>query len=262
MKAFLIALLCTLLGIAAAKAQTPQIYNCQMPGDYLVNEELCFTFDVAENLNVGFGPYLRIMLPPGVQLHSAVFGAGSTLMLVDTAAGTPLKDPYRNSGTIADSVSLPVGWTFWVLTYPVGSVSAGGVSLTTVMCFLMDPAQVTIGQPLNIQLQAGYIYGGTPTGATGPSLGPLWTGQITPELYYYKKSSGPLPRHDRTQALTGRSSTASPSILRMRKRSRILCFKTTCPTASCSCQAHSPTRLVAWQIPAASPQVCPAAISQ
>jgi gliding motility-associated-like protein/uncharacterized repeat protein (TIGR01451 family) len=187
-----------LLVIGMAHAQVPQITRNLIPSDYFVNEEFCFTLDLEETANTGFGPYLRIMLPPGVNLSSATFTGNSTLTLVDTSTGTWMKDPHRNSGTVGDSVLLPPGWTFYILDYPVGSVTAGGVALTTRICLIMDPAIVTIGVPLDIQFQGGYIYGNTPTGSNGPTLGPLWTGQVTPLLYLYGKTSAPLPRHDRT----------------------------------------------------------------
>lgn len=198
MKALLVTMLLTLVGMGTAVAQVPQINHCLLPQDYFVNEEFCFTLELEETVNTGFGPYLLIMLPPGVQLQSAAFTSGSTLALVDTSNGTPLKDPHRNSGTLSDSITLPVGWTLHVLDYPVGSVTLGGVALSTTICLIMDPNQVTIGVPLDVQFQAGYIYGGTPTGSNGPTLGPLWSGQVTPQLYLYKKTSAPLPRHDRT----------------------------------------------------------------
>jgi gliding motility-associated-like protein len=198
MKALFVLLFFSLFGLQFANAQVPLITRSLMPPDYFVNEEFCFTVDLQESSNTGFGPYLRIMLPPGVQLNSASFANGSSLMLVDTSNGAPLKDPYRNSGTLADSVSLPAGWMFYILTYPVGSVTAGGVSLVTNLCLLMDPNTVTIGQQLQVLLQGGYIYGNTPTGSNGPTLGPLFNGHVTPWLYTYRKTSAPLPRHDRT----------------------------------------------------------------
>lgn len=193
---FLIAIFTLLCSLALAQA--PVINHCLMPPDYLVNEEFCFTLDLEESATVGFGPYLRIMLPPGMELTNAAFGGGATLNLIGTSTGAPLKDPHRNSGTLADSVTLAPGWTFWVLDYPVGSMTVGGVGLQTLLCLKMDPNIVTIGQPVPVLLQAGYIYGDTPTGIHGPTLGPVFNGNVVPLLYLYFKTSAPLPRHDRT----------------------------------------------------------------
>jgi gliding motility-associated-like protein/uncharacterized repeat protein (TIGR01451 family) len=199
MKAYLISALIALIGFSSLLAQVPQVNHCLLPTDYFVNEEFCFTLDLEETANTGFGPYLRIMLPPGVDLHQASFAtSGSTLSLIGVSTGALLKDPHRNSGTVADSVSLPSGWSFYILDYPVGSVTSNGVALITTICLLMDPNVVTLYQPLDIQFQGGYIYGNTPTGSNGPTLGPLWSGQVTPQLFTYKKTSAPLPRHDRT----------------------------------------------------------------
>lgn len=190
------ALLCLVCSLTLA--QSPVINHSLLPPDYMVNEEFCFTFDLEESATVGFGPYLRIMLPPGMELTNASFASGSTLTFIGTSTGAPLKDPHRNSGTLADSITLAAGWTFWVLDYPVGSMTMGGVGLQTVMCLKMDPNIVTIGQPVPVLLQAGYIYGNTPTGLNGPTLGPVYSGNVVPILYRYFKTSSPLPRHDRT----------------------------------------------------------------
>jgi gliding motility-associated-like protein/fimbrial isopeptide formation D2 family protein/uncharacterized repeat protein (TIGR01451 family) len=197
-KALLLLGILWLFASGTVHSQVPQISNCQMPADYFVNEEFCFTLDLEESANTGFGPYLRIMLPPGVNLNSAQFSGIANLTLVDTSTGAWMKDPNLNTGLQSDSVMLPVDWTFYILDYPVGSVTSSGVALTTDICLFMDPNIVTIGIPLNVQFQAGYIFGNTPTGANGPTLGPLWNGFVTPLLYVFSKTSAPLPRHDRT----------------------------------------------------------------
>ncbi|MEM6273042.1 MAG: hypothetical protein AAF998_26750, partial [Bacteroidota bacterium] len=179
-------------------AQVPVITGNTAPSENFINEEFCFSVTLEEGLGTGYGPYLRIFLPPGVDLNSVSFASTGTLTLQGVSTGTAINDPNHDFGTPNDSVTIPVGWSFYTFDYPVGSVTAGGVPLETEVCLQFDPGVVPLGTPQDIQFQTGYIFGDTPTGDNGPTLGPLQTTMITPTLYLFEKEYLTLPKYDRT----------------------------------------------------------------
>ncbi|MEM7039629.1 MAG: hypothetical protein AAF570_21830, partial [Bacteroidota bacterium] len=194
----LLCVLVLILGANYISGQTPSATN-NASGDEFVNEQFCFPVELMNTgPNAGYGPYFRLILPPGVTFNAANPVVGSaTVTVVGTFAGVPLKDPVLDTETAIDSVTGPVGHTLIIVQLPIGSITTGGITPEIEVCVTMDPNIVTIGTPVPIDVVPVYEFGDTPTGANGPIVGAPSTGMVTPVLYTYEKYSD-APKQDRT----------------------------------------------------------------
>ncbi|MEL7060190.1 MAG: isopeptide-forming domain-containing fimbrial protein, partial [Acidobacteriota bacterium] len=180
-----LAAIALLIGFMApsAGAQTPAVsLSPSLPADAFAGESFCFSAGFTNTGAPGFGPYLLVTLPPGVTFDSATaFGGGSGSLVGTFGLSGLLTDPI--SGT---SIAGTTGGQLVVVTFPVGSVVAGGPVLDVEICATLDPA-VTIGGPLDIAVTPGYSLGDTPTGDNGPILGTPVTEAVTPVLAIAEK---------------------------------------------------------------------------
>ncbi|MEM6793156.1 MAG: isopeptide-forming domain-containing fimbrial protein, partial [Acidobacteriota bacterium] len=177
-------LLALALTPAAARAQTPMTsVTPSLPADVFAGESFCFTASLSNSGPPGFGPYLLVVLPPGVSFDSAAAlggGSGSVIGTLDPAG--MINDPISGS-----AITGPPGGSLVLVTIPVGSVVAGGPLLEVEVCATLDP-DVTIGAPLDITVLPGYELGDTATGDNGSILGAPVTGQVTPVLALAQKA--------------------------------------------------------------------------
>ena len=171
----------------AVLGQTPSLQDGPGAGTVLGSGPVSFTYNFQNSGSPGFGPYIRLILPPGVSFNGAmVFGVAASANIVGTfpvSPGNQLTDPV--TGTL---VTGPDGGTLVIVTYPVGSVVTGGPDLEmTINATVADT--VPIGVPLPIDAIPVYRFGNTPTGVNGPIVGAVLSGTITPTLYEFFKTN-------------------------------------------------------------------------
>jgi len=190
LRVFLRACLWTTLSLAPAMAQTPTLSGG--PGALTVLDEnpVSFTFTLNNVGAPGYGPYIRLILEPGLNFNGATsFGVAAATQMVGTFPASPgnqLTDPITGQ-----SVTGPPGATLTILTYAVGSVVSGGPDLDMTVSVTLDPG-VTIGVPLGVSGQPVYRFGDTPTGTNGPIAGAVLNGSVTPILFeVFKDNDAP-----------------------------------------------------------------------
>lgn len=172
--------------ISPSYAQTPDV-DLNLPAENFVGEQFCFSAGVTNSGNPGYGPYLRLILPPGITLNSATFlnlGVTTTTVGVFPAApGNQLTDPVINQ-----PVTGTTGHTLIIIELPIGSVVTGAPPLVVEMCATISTT-ATVGAPLPVSVTPVYEFGNTPTGANGPIVGAPLTDTITPTLYIFEKTN-------------------------------------------------------------------------
>ena len=173
------------LAAGLAFAQTPSITS-GVPSQSFLGESFCFDTTLTNTGSPGYGPYLRLVLPPELSFGSAeIFGASATVISLGNfpaAPGNQLTDPF--TGT---SVTGPAGSSFRIIELPVGSVVTGNPPLTTEICLTIQPAAL-VGTPYPVGLTPVYRYGDTPTGANGPIVGVSPTQTVTPTVLLFEKT--------------------------------------------------------------------------
>ena len=168
-----------------AFAQTPSITS-GVPSESFLGEQFCFDTTLTNAGTPGYGPYLRLILPPELSFDSAeIFTSTATVISVGNFPASPgnqLTDPF--TGT---SVTGPAGSSFRIIELPVGSVVTGNPPLTTEICLTIQPAAL-VGTPYPVSLTPVYRYGDTPTGANGPIVGVSPVQTVTPTVLLFEKT--------------------------------------------------------------------------
>ncbi|MAU10680.1 MAG: hypothetical protein CL607_12720 [Anaerolineaceae bacterium] len=145
----------------------PNISGLPYPASIWANEQACFTARFTNSgTNPGFGPYLRVLLPPELILDSADFiNTPQSIINVGTftGPGNQLTDPISE-----DNVIGTTGWQFFVIRYPIGSVVTGNPPLDMEMCLSVDESIALIGITYPFEIIPGYEFGDTATGDNGP----------------------------------------------------------------------------------------------
>jgi len=191
----LLVLLALAIAATTVNAQTlPPGLNGAPPTESFIGEGFCFSTEIINpGGDPGYGPYLRVFLPPGMTFDSAsVFGldlAGLGLVtdagVFPPAPGNQLVDPL--TGTI---VTGPEGARFVTLMAPVGSVVFGQPPIVFEVCMTIDlPPDAAVGSPIDVTLQPVYLFGDTPTGDNGPIEGTAVTSPVTPSLILFDKTA-------------------------------------------------------------------------
>ncbi|MEM1082233.1 MAG: isopeptide-forming domain-containing fimbrial protein, partial [Pseudomonadota bacterium] len=167
-------------------AQTPQITQT-VPNESFLGETFCFETELTNIGPAGFGPYLRLVLPPELSFDSAtIFGSAVDVQNVGVfppAPGNELIDPV-----IDQPVTGPEGGSLVILTYPVGSVVEDGPPLPIETCLTMQPG-AQLGVPIPIEITPVYQFGDTATGANGPIVGTPITPSVTPTVLMFSKAN-------------------------------------------------------------------------
>jgi len=182
-----------------AMAQTPVVTN-GIPASGASGEQ--FTFDIGFSNGSGgpgYGPYVRLVLDPGLSLDAAQY-AGTSVAVTNVgtfpaAPGNMLTDPKTG-----DMVTGPEGGTLLLLGLPLGSVVTGGPDIDIATTLTIDMA-ADIGTPLNASVQGVYEFGDTPTGDNGPIVGSSVNGQVTPTLFSVAKTNN-APEGERPPTTT------------------------------------------------------------
>jgi len=166
-------------------AQTPQI-SSGVPAESFLGEQFCFETNFNNSGPTGFGPYIRLELPSGLQFDSAsIFGTGGGVTDVGVfpaAPGNQLTDPKINQ-----PVTGTPGNSLRILMFPVGSVVDGGPQLPIDICLTIDPS-ATVGSPLPVIMTPVYQFGDTATGDNGPIVGGVVNQSVTPTVLLFDKT--------------------------------------------------------------------------
>ena len=177
----------------AARAQTPNLTE-GVPPEAPLGETFCFATNFTNGGPPGYGPYLRLQLPPELSLESArLFGAGQTVTDLGVFPPTPgneIEDP--KTGT---PVSGPEGDRLLLITLPIGTVLDGGPDLPLELCLTIDPG-AAFAVPLPVGLTPVYQFGDTPTGANGPIVGDPVGQTVAPQVLFFDKASS-VPEGER-----------------------------------------------------------------
>lgn len=192
-----------LVAFASANAQTPSVTPSPAAGDALLGEQYCFDVPWSNAGGPGYGPYLRLMLPPELAFDGAeLFGSAMTVVSNAVFPGTP-PDP----STLADPLFMPAsgnqvsgtaGWRLVILELPVGSVVTGGPEMIASVCVTSRNAQpdlADIGTAYPIHVTPVYRYGATPTGSSS-IVGTTQLPTVTPQVLLFDKDNT-APEHER-----------------------------------------------------------------
>ncbi len=180
----------TLVGVglplfSALRAQSPSVVT-NVPAQSFGGEQFCFTATLSNSGPPGFGPFLRLILDPGLSFDSSSFlGASVNSSIVGTFPGGPgnqLIDPI-SGGFVAG----PAGGSLIILQPPLGSVVTNGPPLPVGVCLSIDLA-AAVGTPLDVAAVPVYRFGDTATGDNGPIVGSMASRSVTPILALFSKS--------------------------------------------------------------------------
>jgi uncharacterized repeat protein (TIGR01451 family)/fimbrial isopeptide formation D2 family protein len=172
-------LLLLIPGISIAALPVTDLNN--LPAQSFSGEQFCFDAPLTNTGTPGFGPYLRLKLPPELSFDSASFmGAGVSNQVVGTFP-PDLIDPIDG-----ETVTGPNGYTLITLQPPIGSLVAGAPAMDITICSTIDQ-NAPIGAPLNVQLTPVLQFGDTATGDNGPIAGTEVIAPVTPTLVIYSK---------------------------------------------------------------------------
>ena len=189
----LLSTLFILPAVVGAQTQPPAMTGGP-PAENFIGEGFCFDTTISNpGGDPGYGPYLRLIVPPGMTFDSAsVFeldldglGLITDVGVFPAAPGNQLVDPL--TGTL---VTGPEGARFYTLMAPVGSVVFGQPDTVFSICMTIGlPPDAVVGTPLDVTLQPVYLFGDTPTGDNGPIEGTAVTSPVTPTLILFDKSA-------------------------------------------------------------------------
>ncbi|WP_457668343.1 isopeptide-forming domain-containing fimbrial protein [Thiolapillus sp.] len=172
-------MLLILPGIAMAATPVTDLSN--LPAQSFSGEQFCFDAPLTNTGTPGFGPYLRLKLPPALSFDSANFlGAGVSTQVVGTFP------PDQTDPVDGETVTGPAGYTLITLQPPIGSLVAGAPSMDITICSTIDQ-NATIGVPLDVYLTPVLQFGDTATGDNGPVTGTEVIAPVTPTLVVYSK---------------------------------------------------------------------------
>ena len=180
------------LSIGMLCAQAPTLTN-GTPAEGFIGEQICFPVTFQNTGTPGYGPYIRLVLPPGFTFDNATFSSGAQIVQnlgqIPAAPNNYVLDPIAVSNTgavLTDTIYGTPNSTVVLLQYPVGSLVQGGINLISTVCVTIDPL-ATLNVPVNICTQGMYQYGDTPTGTNGEIAGADLCQPIIPILFRFDK---------------------------------------------------------------------------
>ncbi|PTX97490.1 hypothetical protein DB346_21075 [Verrucomicrobia bacterium LW23] len=151
----------------------------------MINEQFQFTATFTNPsaggaTNPGYGPYIDIKTPDGVDLQGAPTYLGTALQLVQ-AYTTPGTHSHAITG---QTFTLAAGEEFYIYELPFGSFVVDqeplDVEFTAITNKATESAQV--GVDLEIEVGGGFRYGNTPTGTTVIEAA-VDVGTVTPKVW-------------------------------------------------------------------------------
>ena len=175
----LLPLLLLIPGLAAAAVPVTDLNN--LPAEHFSGEQFCFDVPLSNTGTPGYGPYLRLKLPPEISFDSASFlGAGVATQVVGIFP-PDLVDPISG-----ETVTGPAGYTFITLQPPISSLVTDAPAIDINICATIDQT-AEIGAPLDVHVTPAYQFGDTATGDNGPITGAEITAAVTPVIVIFSK---------------------------------------------------------------------------
>lgn len=180
----------SLLCAAQAVAQTP-VASSGVPAESFLGEQFCFATNLTNIGSPGYGPYLRLELPPTLSFDSAqIFDSPLTVVansLFPTTAPFTLPDPLFLPAS-GNTVTGTGGNRLVILQLPVGSITQGGPPLETEICLTIQPdAQVGVSIP--VRITPVHRFGDTPTGVNGSIVGATPVQGVIPTVIEFEKTN-------------------------------------------------------------------------
>ncbi len=167
-------------------AQVPVNSN-STPAESFLGEQFCFDTQFTNVGSPGFGPYMQLVIPSGLKFNGAtIFGSSAIIAelgVFPAEPGNQILDPL--SGL---QVTGPAGGSLTTIKLPVGSVVAGGPTLTTNICLTIE-SFAEVGTPLPVSLVPVYEFGDTATGVNGPVVGTANIQPVTPTVIRFNKAN-------------------------------------------------------------------------
>ncbi len=172
-------------------APVPSVSISPAPLTGMVGEPVTFslTFDNTSAIDVGYGPYVDLLLPiggadgnDGVTFTSATYlGAAMVPRLTTTCTGANVTHPLTGL-----SILCPTGRQLVVLQLPFGSFTASQppapIQVTAAVSDLAD-----VGTALPVAATPGFAYGTSAIGNT-PIIGTATTTTFTPQVVRFTKT--------------------------------------------------------------------------
>lgn len=185
----LMGLIMTSVWSSVALSQEAILTDDAPPAAFLA-EPFCFVTEWGHQGEPGFGPILRVVVPPLLQLNSAkVYGSGQLRLVGDfpidleSEADTTLIDPLTDL-----SVTGSQGHRYYNLLLPFGSVVEDEPALPIDLCLTIDP-EAPLGEPLSLSLTPVYQFGDVATGDNGALVGEAVALSIQPSVVLFEKSN-------------------------------------------------------------------------
>ncbi len=184
------ALLLPALLIVSHNAQADPIPSTDLDGlpeTHFSGEQYCFDAPISNLGDVGFGPYLRLQLPPELSFDSATF-VGSPVSIEQGIFpdSAELEDPVSgDTVTVTGTGTGTAGYSLITLQPPIGSIVNGGPALNINICSTIDNI-APIGGPLTVSLTPVFQFGATATGDTALA-GAEVTATVTPTIVEFEK---------------------------------------------------------------------------
>ncbi|MEM7657312.1 MAG: hypothetical protein AAF399_14350, partial [Bacteroidota bacterium] len=177
-------------GLTILLAQPVPEASLNSPESEFINEPFCFTAASSLSGDPGYGPYLRIMIPPGMTVASMEF-LGSSLSFTKVGAfpvGTvALEDPISED-SVRVSDGAVAGDTLFIAPLPVGSVVSTTPAFSISICGSFND-NATLDSNYTFTVQPALEFGDTPTGDNGPIYGASSTSQTKPKLVEFTKEN-------------------------------------------------------------------------
>ncbi len=198
--------LTTTSSMAMPPAPVPQVFlnvpQMEFPSQALIGEVFCYTARFDNTGGVGYGPYMEIILPPGLTIDSAGLGG-----VCDTGGCTDA-DFYQIPVTTGTSVGPPppVGYTVYLVKAPIGSLYSTEPFIDLKICIKVDE-NIALGVPLTVCHTPVFEFGGNPLGGIPISGTPLCP-TVTPTVVILNKralnyTSNKLPNDPTVELPTG-----------------------------------------------------------
>ena len=195
---------------ASPAVDVKAVEGMEFPDFALIGEEFCYTA-LVKNVGgqVGFGPYLQLVLPPGLDLASASLpGINSTGASASSNATYPLNPPPTFVGTFVNTsmppytltdplsgalVTGPAGGSLYIIKLPIGSLYANEPGIPIQICVKVN-GNVAPDVKLEVCHNPFFQY---TTGTGGlPIPGTPDCQKVTPVVaVLYKLSNAPTSNH-------------------------------------------------------------------
>jgi len=174
----------------AVFAQPVPVGTLENPDSEFINEEFCYTATFTLTGDPGYGPYFRVMVPPGMTISGMQFLNGAlsyTKVGAFPSGDVKLEDPISQD-TVRAADGAVAGDTLFIATLPIGSVVSTTPELTVTICGAFND-EATLDSNYTFTIQPALQFGDTPTGTNGAIYGTSSTDQTKPVLVMFTKDN-------------------------------------------------------------------------